>query len=81
MKKTDIAMILLVLALSGGLAFGILSFIPGIKLDSDTSVKVRTIDKYSSTIAEPDPKVFNSGAINPTVDITIGSKNNTSNNE
>ena len=72
MKKTDIAMIVLVAALSMGGALLLVSAIPGLSLSSDTSEKVKTIDRYSSEIDKPDPNIFNSSAINPTVDITIG---------
>lgn len=71
MKSTDIAMIILIASVSVGAAFGLVSAIPGLKV-SNTPVKVKTIEKYSSSVAEPDPKVFNKDAINPTVDVTIG---------
>lgn len=74
MKKTDIAMIILVVAVSAAVAYGIVSAIPGLKL-SDDPVKVKTIEKYSADVAEPDPKIFNKDAINPTVDVTIGETN------
>jgi len=71
MKSTDIAMIILIASVSVGVAFAAVSAIPGLK-QSDELVKVKTIEKYSDTLAEPDDKVFNSMAINPTVDVTIG---------
>lgn len=71
MKSTDIAMIILIASVSVGLAFGVVSAIPGLK-QSDDPVKVKTIEEYSSDISEPDPLVFNKDAINPTVDVTIG---------
>lgn len=71
MKSTDIAMIILIASVSIGLAYGLVSAIPGLKL-SDDPVKVKTIDLYSSTIDDPNPDVFNKNAINPTVDVTIG---------
>jgi len=67
-------MIIFVLAVSGGITTGILSAIPGIKLDKDKAVKVQEIDRYTAEITKPDPAVFNRDAINPTVDITIGDK-------
>lgn len=72
MKKTDVAMIILIATLSVGIAFFVVSSIPGLSLSSDTSEDVKTIDRYSSTIDEPSKAVFNDSAINPTVDITIG---------
>lgn len=71
MKKTDIAMIILIASVSVGIAYGAVSSIPGIKLESKV-VKVKTIDKYSSKLSSPDEAVFNPDAINPTVDVTIG---------
>lgn len=72
MKSTDIAMIILIASISVGLAFAAVSAIPGLK-DSEEPIKVKTIDEYSSVLEEPDPSVFNQDAINPTVDVTIGS--------
>ena len=71
MKKTDIAMIILIASVSVGVAYGAVSAIPGLK-QSDEPVKVKTIEKYAAGLDEPDPEVFNSEAINPTVDVTIG---------
>ena len=72
MKKSDIAMVVLIAAISVGVAFLIVGSIPGLNLSSDTSEKVKTIDRYGSDIDDPDADVFNTTAINPTVDITIG---------
>lgn len=71
MKSTDIAMIILIASISVGVAFGLVSAIPGLKA-SDEVVKVKTIEEYTSSVAEPDPRAFNKDAINPTVDVTIG---------
>ncbi len=72
MKKTDFAMIILIASISIGAAYGAVSAIPGLKL-SDQKVKVKSIDAYTTQLNEPDPTVFNKDAINPTVDVTIGS--------
>jgi len=71
-KKTDIAMIVLIAALSVGAAFLVIGSIPGLNLSSNSTEKVKTIERYDSKIDEPDKDVFNSTAVNPTVDITIG---------
>lgn len=71
MKKSDIAMIILVASVSVAASYGIVGAIPGLKL-SDEPVKVKTIEKYESSVDKPDEAVFNRDAINPTVDITIG---------
>jgi hypothetical protein len=75
MKKTDIAMIIFILAVSGGLAYAIVGAIPGLKLE-ETSVNVKIIDKYTADVPEPSEDIFNKSAINPTVDITIGGGSN-----
>ncbi len=72
MKKTDFAMIILIASVSVGVAFALVSAIPGLKLSS-APVKIKTIDKYTTQLDEPDSSVFNKDAINPTVDVTIGS--------
>lgn len=71
MKTNDIAMLILIASISVGVAFAAVSAIPGLK-QPDEPVKVKTIEKYSADIVEPDSKTFNKDAINPTVDVTIG---------
>lgn len=71
MKKSDIAMIILIIAVSAAVAYGVVSALPGLKA-SNEPVKVKTIERYTAEVADPDPKIFNESAINPTVDITIG---------
>lgn len=71
MKSTDIAMIILIASVSVGVAYAAVSAIPGLKQSSEP-VKVKTVEKYSADLDDPDPKVFNTDAINPTVDVTIG---------
>lgn len=71
MKKTDIAMILLIATLSVGVAFFITKSIFG---ESQTeTVTVKTIERIESSVEEPDETVFNSEAINPTVEAQITS--------
>lgn len=38
----------------------------------DQSVKVKVADPISTDVVQPDPSVFNSNAINPTVEVIIG---------
>lgn len=71
MKKTDIAMIILVIAVSAGIAYVAVGAVPFLN-PPEKAIQVDTIDRYSADVAEPDPDVFNSEALNPTVDITIG---------
>lgn len=70
MKKSDIAMIILIASISVLVAYFVgKSFIGDVR---STSVKVKTADSISSTITQPDPAIFNSQAINPTVEVIIG---------
>lgn len=71
MKKSDIAMIVLIASMSVMIAFFVANSIPALKT-SDEGVKVKTAQKIESAINDPDPKVFNRDAINPTVQIVIG---------
>ncbi|HET8884641.1 MAG TPA: hypothetical protein VFM68_04180 [Candidatus Saccharimonadales bacterium] len=70
MKKSDIAMIVLIASMSILVAYfaakGILGDV------QNQSVKVKTAEPITATVVEPDPSVFNSNAINPTVEVIIG---------
>ena len=69
MKKTDIAMIILIAVVSVMIAFFVTRAMFG---SSETStVNVKSIDRIDSTIAEPDPSIFNSNAINPAIEVQI----------
>ena len=64
MKKTDIAMIILIISVSVLVAyFGARAAFP--KAYSG-STKVYTIDKISTTVDQPNPSIFNKDAINCT---------------
>ena len=70
MKKSDIAMIILIASTSLFVAYFVLSGILG-KPGQETA-EVQTIAPISNSLVEPDPKVFNAEAINPTVQVVIG---------
>lgn len=74
MKKTDIAMIILIASISVVIAYFVVGAIPGLQ-DASKPVMVKTIDRYESSIDKPDSDVFNSQALNPTVEVTIGQTN------
>ncbi|MDD3035316.1 MAG: hypothetical protein PHO93_00140 [Candidatus Saccharimonadaceae bacterium] len=65
MKKTDIAMIILIASISILIAY----FVGKALFGDYTSegVKIKTIDSVSATIEEPSKEIFNEDAINPTV--------------
>lgn len=69
MKKTDIAMILLIALASVMVAFFVTRSLIG---DSATeTVQVDTIEAIGSEVAPVDPNIFNEQAINPAVEVTI----------
>jgi len=72
MKKTDVAMIILIAGVGVMLAYFIAVNIPFLKVPEE-GVKVQTIPKITSDITEPNPDVFNKDAINPTVEVIVGS--------
>lgn len=77
MKKTDIAMIILIASVSMLVAYFAMSAIPGLQ-SVNKPVNVKTATPISSDIGQPDSSVFHDGAINPTIPVTIGGSNNPS---
>ena len=71
MKKTDIAMIILIASISVVVAFFVASSIPFLQMPQ-RGTNVETVEKLSDTIDEPDSAVFNKEAINPAVETIIG---------
>jgi len=72
MKKSDIAMIVLIAAVSVMVAFFVTKSIFG--GSATEAVKVDTIDEMTAEVTPPDPDIFNSGAINPAVEVQITPK-------
>lgn len=70
MKKSDIAVIILIASLSVGVAYFIAASVIG--SPSSESEKVRTIAPISSEVTQPDKGIFNEDALNPTVEVEIG---------
>lgn len=71
MKKTDIAMIILIASVTVIIAFVVANQISFLK-PPEKGQKVKTIEKITSSVEEPSPKVFNAEGINPTVQTVIG---------
>lgn len=71
MKKSDIAMIVLIASLGVIVAYFIASNIPFLRVPS-SGVEVQTIPKISPDIEQPDKVVFHRDAINPTVEAIVG---------
>ena len=78
MKKTEIAMIILIASISILTAYFIGSSVfNDIYMDNE---KVKTIDKVELSIEEPSEEIFNQDAINPAVRVQVvgtDSENNT----
>ncbi|HUC96534.1 MAG TPA: hypothetical protein VMR16_02605 [Candidatus Saccharimonadales bacterium] len=69
MKKTDIAMIILIASISVVVSYFVAKSVFGDVYSGTASVK--TIDKFSPTITQPDSSIFNSNAINPSIQVQI----------
>lgn len=76
MKKTDIAMIILIAAASVFIAFFVAQAIFGNA--GERSATIKTIDKIDSNVVEPSANIFNKNAINPAVPIQITGTGNSS---
>lgn len=72
MKKTDIAMIILIASVGVIIAYFVAASIPFLRLP-EKGVQVETISKIEPEVTEPSEKVFNESAINPTVEVIVGS--------
>lgn len=69
MKKSDIAMIILIASVSVIVAFFVAKTMLGGVYSG--SAKVKTIQKIDSTIEKPSADIFNKSAINPAVQVQI----------
>lgn len=70
MKKSDIAMIILIASVSVLIAYFVAKSLIGDV--QNQSVKVKVAESIKSTVEKPDSKIFNTNAINPTVEVIIG---------
>lgn len=80
MKKSDIAMIILIASISMVVAYFVVKSIPLFQGTNEPK-KVSTFQQISSDVDDPDPDVFNDGAINPTVEVFIGGNDTQSNKQ
>jgi len=74
MKRSDIAMIILIASASALVAYFVTSSLLG-GVNGDTT-KVKTIDPIYSEIIEPSDRIFNKNSINPAVEVQINSTEN-----
>jgi hypothetical protein len=70
MKKSDIAMIILIASISVMVAYFVAKALIGDT--ANESVTVKTADEITTEVEKPDSSIFNSKAINPTVQVIIG---------
>ena len=70
MKKTDVAMIILIAAISVLGSFFVTRAIMG--SPSKDTQKVKTMEKIEEGLTEPDSAIFNKDAINPAVKVDLG---------
>ncbi len=71
MKKTDIAMIVLIASVSVMVAYFTAKAIPIFSTSYSGSAKVKTVDLIDSEIVPPSADIFNKSAINPAVQVQI----------
>jgi len=74
MKKSDIASVILIASVSAFIAWFSANAVIGEPKQS--ALKVKTASAISAEVDQPDERVFNSEAINPTVERTIGKSAN-----
>jgi hypothetical protein len=71
MKKTDIAMIILIASVSVLVSFAIANNLTFLK-PPEKGQKVKVAEKIEATVDEPSQQVFKADAINPTIQTVIG---------
>lgn len=69
MKKTDIAMIILIATVGVAIAFFGVKALLGEQATDEQSVP--SVERVESDITPPDARIFNSEAINPSVEVEI----------
>lgn len=74
MKKNDIAILILIVAISLGLAYFVGQSLFGNAVSEP--VQVESVEAITADVVQPSEKIFNDRAINPTVKINIGDSNN-----
>lgn len=74
MKKNEIALLILIVAISIGIAYAVGQSIFG--KATTKPVEVETVTAISANIEQPNENVFNENGINPTVPVKIGDPSN-----
>ncbi len=71
MKKTDVAMIILIASISLVVAYFVMSGLLG--KYNEHSATIQTVEAVGGQVGEPDLRIFHKDAINPTIPAIIGS--------
>ena len=72
MKRTDIAMIIFIASMSMLISYFVATAVIGEA--QNEAVVVKTADAISDEVNKPDERIFNKDAVNPTVEVYIGSE-------
>lgn len=72
MKRTDIAMIIFIASISVLLSYFVANTVLGGA--QNEAVTVKTVDAITDNVEKPDEKIFGKDAVNPTVEVYIGSE-------
>ena len=75
MKQKDIALLILIAAISGVVSFVLSQYL--FLTPQNTQQSVAIVDKITTDFATPSPTVFNATAIDPSKTIQVGSGSNT----
>lgn len=70
MKRTDVAMIVFIASMSMLISYFVANAILGDT--QNEAVVVKTVDAITDEVNEPDVRIFNEDAVNPTVEVFIG---------
>ena len=70
MNKNNFAILIFIVVVAAGISYAVGSAVLGKR--ANKPIDVETAQAISSDIVAPEPSVFTSDAINPTVQITIG---------
>lgn len=75
MKQKDIALIVVIVIVSGTISFFLSKWLFSVPANRQTKVEVVT--PISADFNQPDQRYFNSNSVDPTQNITIGGSQNT----
>ena len=74
MKKNEIALLVLIVAVVGVAVFFLLNALLGSQ--KQLSAEVTVVEPITSDVEQPSPTVFYDGAINPGVPVPVGNSSN-----